>query len=117
MAGVGATAITPLDEQAIQAVVTEYGSSWNRHDISAMADLFTDDAHWVNIVGWHWSGKSAVVNGHEAIHHTFFQTTDIKLVVVEIRMAASDVAVAVVLLMVCPFTPPDGVRRPGSRLF
>jgi len=90
VAGIGAIAITPFDEQAIRAVMTEYGDSWNRHDMGAMAELFTDDVHWVNIVGWHWSGKTAVVTGHEAIHRTFFQATDIKLVIVEIRPIASE---------------------------
>ena len=40
---------------------------------------------------------------------------DIELANGEIRAIAPDVAVAVVLLKVGPFTPPDGVRRPASR--
>jgi uncharacterized protein (TIGR02246 family) len=85
-----------------------------RHDIPAMRELFADDAHWVNIVGWHWPGKSAVVAGHQTIHRTFFQDTGIELLDVAIRAIAPTVAVAVVLLKVGPFTPPDGVSRPES---
>jgi uncharacterized protein (TIGR02246 family) len=114
VANVGVTAITPSDEQAIQTVLGEYGATWNRHDIGAMRELFADDAHWVTIVGWHWPGKTAVVAGHETIHGTFFQKTDIELLDVAIRAIAPGVAVAVVLLKVGPFTPPDGVPRPES---
>ena len=114
MASVNISLASASDEQAIRAVVREYGAAWNRHDMTTLAELFTDDAHWVNIVGMHWPGKSAVVTGHEAFHRTFFQTTDIELANVEIRAIAPDVAAAVVLLKVGPFTPPDGVRRPAS---
>jgi uncharacterized protein (TIGR02246 family) len=114
MANVSASLATPSDEQAIRSVVLEYGASWNRHDMAALAELFTDDAHWINIVGMHWPGKSAVVTGHEAFHRTFFRATDIELADVEIRPIAGDVAAAVVLLKVDPFTPPDGVHRPNS---
>jgi uncharacterized protein (TIGR02246 family) len=114
MANVGASLASRSDEQAIRSVVREYGASWNRHDMAALAELFTDDAHWINIVGMHWPDTSAVVTGHEAFHRTFFQATDIELADVEIRPIAADVAVAVVLLKVGPFTPPDGVHRPKS---
>ena len=113
MSGISASPANP-DEQAIRGVVAEYGAAWNRHDMDAMATLFTDDAHWVNIVGWHWPGKAAVIAGHEAIHRSFFQKTAIELVAVEIRAIAPEVATALVLLKVGAFTPPDGVRRPES---
>jgi uncharacterized protein (TIGR02246 family) len=114
MASVNISLASASDEQAIRAVVREYGAAWNRHDMTTLAELFTDDAHWVTIVGMHWPGKSAVVTGHEAFHRTFFQTTDIELANVEVRVIAPGVAAAIVLLKVGPFTPPDGVRRPAS---
>ena len=114
MASIDASQLSASDREAVRAVLAEYGASWNRHDMHAMAELFADDAHWVNIVGWHWPGKAAVVAGHEGIHRTFFQTTDIAITEVEIRAIAPGVAAAVVLLRVGPFTPPDGVRRPES---
>src|SRR5260370_32805572 len=112
-ASVNISVASATDEQAIGAVVREYGAAWNRHDMAALAELFTDDAHWVNIVGMHWPGKPAVVTGHEAFHRTFFQTTDIELANIEIRAIAPGVAAAVVLLKVGPFTPPDGAPPPA----
>ncbi len=114
MANVSASLASSSDEQAIRSVVREDGASGNCHDMAALAELFADDAHWINIVGMHWPDKSAVVTGHEAFHRTFFQTTDIELADVDLRPIAADVAVAVVLLKVGSFTPPDGVHRPKS---
>jgi uncharacterized protein (TIGR02246 family) len=114
MPAVSAVPATASDEHAIRAVLNGYADAWNRHDMDAMAELFADDAHWVNIVGMHWPGKAAVVKAHEAYHRTFFQTTDIRIADVEIRFIAPGVAAAVVLLKVDPFTPPDGVLRRES---
>jgi Domain of unknown function (DUF4440) len=50
----GAPLVNPSDEQTIQAVVKAYEACWNRHDMAALAELFADDAHWVNIVGMYW---------------------------------------------------------------
>jgi uncharacterized protein (TIGR02246 family) len=116
MASVDTALASTSDEQAIRAVGREYGASWNRHDMAALAELFSDDAHWINIVGMHWPGKSAVVAGHEAYHGTFFQTTDIEIANVEIRAIASGVAVAVAFLKVGAFTAPDGIRRLRAKI-
>jgi uncharacterized protein (TIGR02246 family) len=47
----GTPLVGPSDQQAIQAVVKAYEACRNRHDMAALAELFSDDAHWVNIVG------------------------------------------------------------------
>lgn len=91
-----------------------YCEAWNAHDMKALAELFVDDAHWINIVEMHWPGKPAVVAGHAAYHQTFFRTTGIEMGHVEIREISPDVAAAVILRKVDPFTPPDGTARPSS---
>jgi uncharacterized protein (TIGR02246 family) len=101
-------------EEATGSVVKAYCEAWNAHDMRALAELFVDDAHWINIVGMHWPGKPAVVAGHAAYHQTFFRTTGIEMADVEIREISPDVTAAVILLKVDPFTPPDGIARPSS---
>jgi uncharacterized protein (TIGR02246 family) len=110
--------IDPADDLAIKAVVGGYHESWNCHDMAALSELFADDAHWVNIVGMYWPGKSAVVGAHAALQRTFFRTTEQELIDVTVREIAPGVAVAVAHFRMGPFTPPDGVRRPaaGNRL-
>jgi uncharacterized protein (TIGR02246 family) len=114
MASAVARSVSPSEEQSIRAVLMDYCTCWNRHDMTALAELFADDAQWVNIVGMYWPSKTALVSGHTVFHRTFFQTTDIELRNVEIRNIAPDVCAAVVLLKVGPFTPPDGTPRATS---
>jgi uncharacterized protein (TIGR02246 family) len=114
MATIGIAPVPETDEQAISAVAAAYCGAWNRHDMNAIAELFCEDAHWVNIVGWHWAGKPAVVAGHEGIHRTIFRETAIAMIQLDVRRISADVAIGIVTLQVGPFTPPDGVRRPAS---
>jgi uncharacterized protein (TIGR02246 family) len=84
-------------------VVTGF-EAWNHHDMKAFAELITDDADWIDIVGMHWREKAAVVKAHEVFHRTIFQNTEMTPTDVGIRAATSDVAVAVVALKAGDFT-------------
>lgn len=99
-----------MAEEAIGSVVKGYCEAWNAHDMKALAELFVDDARWINIVGMHWPGKPAVVAGHAAYHQTFFRTNRHRSLKSRRTFAA-----AVILLKVDPFTPPDGTARPKQR--
>jgi uncharacterized protein (TIGR02246 family) len=114
MTSANAVSPRPSADDAIMTALRGYCDAWNRHDMKAMADLFDDDAQWVNIVGMYWPGRAAVVAGHEAFHRTFFQTTEIEMTDAEIKELAPSVATAVILLKVGAFTPPDGIPRPKS---
>lgn len=43
-----------MEEAAVRAVLAGFERSWNRHDMRAMHDLYTDDVEWVNVAGNHW---------------------------------------------------------------
>jgi uncharacterized protein (TIGR02246 family) len=51
------------DEQSVRQVATANEQAWNKHDMDALAPLFTDDAEWVNIVGMWWRGLPEVKLG------------------------------------------------------
>jgi uncharacterized protein (TIGR02246 family) len=53
-----ATAQAPADEAQIRAVQEQQASAWNAHDIDAYAALFTEDAHVINVLGWHWKSRA-----------------------------------------------------------
>ena len=114
MTNLHAVSAISADEDAIRAVANGYCGAWNRHDMEALSELFSEDAQWINIVGMHWPGRTAVVAGHDAYHRTFFRATGIEIADAQVAEIAPGAATAVILLTVGPFTPPDGVPRPGS---
>jgi uncharacterized protein (TIGR02246 family) len=60
-----ALGLTSVEESAIRAVVSEFASTWNRHDMAGMHALDTEDVEWINVTGNHWRGKAAVCKGLE----------------------------------------------------
>ena len=107
--------INASDQEKIRAVVMGFFEAWNHHDMKAFAELFTDDADWINIVGMHWRGKKALVRAHEVFHSTIFQNTDMTPTDVGMRSVTSEVAVAVVTLKAGDFTSPDGEVKSGTK--
>jgi ketosteroid isomerase-like protein len=50
------------DEQTIQKVPDDFSGAWNRHDMKAYSDLFTEDADVVVINGKHMKGRNEIFN-------------------------------------------------------
>lgn len=58
-----------MDEQAaIRTVLARYVETWNAHDMTAWANLFTDDVDYVNRGGGWWKSNKENVEGHQSIH-------------------------------------------------
>ena len=53
-----AAAQSPADEAQIRSVQQQQAAAWNAHDIDAYAALFTEDAHVINVLGWHWKSRA-----------------------------------------------------------
>jgi uncharacterized protein (TIGR02246 family) len=114
MAEARAVAMSSQDMDAIRAVLIEYQDAWNTHDMTALEELFTDDAHWVNIVGMHWHGKAAIIKAHSVFHRTIFRKTGLTFGDIGVRAISPDVAAAVVTATVGTFRTPDGAVRPSA---
>lgn len=68
-----------LEAQAeIFLVVKALNDSWNTHDMAAYAAQFTEDADFVNVVGMHFRGRSAIEAVHVQIHRTIFRNSTLK---------------------------------------
>lgn len=56
------------DDRAIRASVQQWEAAWNRGDMRAAADLFCDDADFVNVRGSHWHGRAQIESKHVEFH-------------------------------------------------
>ncbi len=107
-----AIGLDSADELAIRAVVAEFASTWNRHDMLGMHDLDTEDVEWINVTGNHWRGKAAVFKGHAALHRTIFAKTEMSVESAVLRAIAQDAAVAVATMTFAPVVMPSGHEIP-----
>ena len=81
------------DQEAIRDVVAAFEDSWNRHDMETFAELFTEDADFVNVVGLWWKGRPEIKQAHENSHATMFKNSNLSISETSIRFLKPDVAV------------------------
>ena len=103
------------EEQALQKIVEQLESAWNRGDSVAWADLFTEDADFVHILGGHFIGRSAIERGHRIIFDTIYKGSTNNFVVEKVRFVGDQVAIVFVfatLKLTTPGMPPQINARP-----
>lgn len=82
-----------VDRQQIENVVRAFSDCWNRHDMEAFAQLFAEDAEFVNVVGLWWKGREEIKRAHAATHATMFKNSRLTLTNIAMRFVKPDVAI------------------------
>ena len=54
------------DEAKIRMIAANWERAWNTHNMKTLADLFTDDADFVNVGAKHWKGRKEIEAQHTA---------------------------------------------------
>jgi uncharacterized protein (TIGR02246 family) len=85
------------DEAEIRYLETQQAETWNRHDAKAYANLFTEDADVVNVLGWWWKGRPQIESKLSAAHAFVFRESALTIDKVDIRFLNPEFAVAHVL--------------------
>ena len=100
------------EEAAIRKVEADQVAAWNRHDAKAWANLCTDDADVVNVVGWWWRGRSQVGQKIADAHAYIFRESILSHDEVRIRFLTPDTAIVHVRWSMVGARNPDGT--PGQ---
>ncbi|MCA1622913.1 MAG: SgcJ/EcaC family oxidoreductase [Acidobacteria bacterium] len=98
------------DDAEIRAIASNWERAWNKHDMKALARLFTDDADFVNVGAKHWKGRKEIEAQHSARLGQFLQSTwATKTVAVE--YLKPDIALAHIEWSLSGDKEPDGTPR------
>ncbi|MBD8679857.1 SgcJ/EcaC family oxidoreductase [Sphingomonas sp. CFBP 13720] len=109
-------AMQSSNSDRVRQLVDRYAAAWNASDMDAMAKLYVEDVHWVNIVGMHWQGKAQVDRAHRAYFDIMFRGVPLTLETVEsVVVLSEDTVVAVIRWSVGAFKTPFGEQMPPSR--
>jgi uncharacterized protein (TIGR02246 family) len=96
------------DETDIRAVAMGLQEAWNHHDMKAWASLFTEDADFVNVVGWWWKGRPQIEKKHTDAHVFIFRESTLSIDEVHTRFLTPQIAVVHVLWSLTGHKNPDG---------
>jgi uncharacterized protein (TIGR02246 family) len=81
------------DRQQITAIIDRWEEAWNSHDMRAFGSLFHDDGIWVLWTGQVWKGRTAIEEGHAAVHKTVFRNSVQREELEELTFVGPDAAV------------------------
>jgi uncharacterized protein (TIGR02246 family) len=80
------------DRQAIAAVMDRFMDAWNRHDATAFAAVFAEDADFTNWRGMGASGRSKIEAFHAPMFATIFKNSHQTYTAINTRFIRPDVA-------------------------
>ena len=107
-----------LIEDAVPEMAEKWKVAWNSHDMSRMAELLTDDADFVNVLGKHWKGAEDIKRAHAAMHESQFRESVWENESVEMQTLQPGVGLVHFRWSIRGDIDPDGTpRKPRSGLF
>lgn len=98
------------DEAAVRMLAASWEQAWNRHDMRALAALFSDDADFVNVGAKHWRGRTEIEQQHAARLPQFLESTW-STKAVAVQFLKPDIALAHVNWAMEGDRDPDGTPR------
>ncbi len=75
-------------------LAASFARAWNQHDMDALADLFHDDAAFVNVRGAYLTSREEIRAQHAAIHSGPYRDSVLRVEVMDTRELAPGVIVA-----------------------
>jgi uncharacterized protein (TIGR02246 family) len=81
------------ESERVAGIISELMNAWNTHDMRAFAELFADDASFVNVNGAWLERPDQIEAFHRIIHNSIFKDSIAEIRPAKIRTVRSDVAV------------------------
>jgi len=81
------------DRAKVTALIRSWEEAWNSHDMHAFANLFHEDGIWILWTGQVWKGRTAIEEGHAAVHKTVFRNSIQRERLEELTFVGPDAAV------------------------
>jgi uncharacterized protein (TIGR02246 family) len=82
------------DEEAIRQKVEQFAETWNQHDMSTFASLFTKNSDCVTLGGDWLRGQDEIKKDMVKDHATVFRESQLMINAVGVRFLRPDIAVA-----------------------
>lgn len=76
-----------------EAVARAFFDAWNVQDLDWLADLFVEDADFVNVVGFWWTSRRQIRKAHDYGFRKIFQDARVEIIAIKSRALRPDVEV------------------------
>lgn len=97
-----------MNRQSPKSIITGFQQAWNAHDAEAVAELFVEDAHFVNVTGLWWSNRKQIQKAHQFGFDHIFGQSHMNVGRTEVRMLGHDHALVHARVTITGQTTPEG---------
>lgn len=97
-----------------QEIPERFMQAWNRYDPDGIADLFFDDADFVNVTGKWWENKEDIWKAHDFGLRIIFGHSRMEVLRVKVKMLGEDISVIHAHIRITGQTGKE-VDHPGDR--
>lgn len=97
-----------MHQHSPKSIISGFQAAWNAHDADTLAELFVNDAQFVNVTGLWWSHKEQIRKAHAFGFTKIFGDSTMSVGHTEVRMLGEDHAVVHARVTVTGQTTPDG---------
>jgi uncharacterized protein (TIGR02246 family) len=99
---------TSSDGSGPAAVVGLFVDAWNAHDISALGDLFADDADFIDVFGNWFKGRAAFEQVLAERHRSVFGNSRFTKKDIAVRQVSAGLAIVHAVIELAGATSPNG---------
>lgn len=103
----------PLDRP--EDIPVAFVDAWRRRDPDGIADLFDDNAEFVNVTGLWWHNRDSIRRAHAYGLSVIFKDSTLRLRSTRVKWLSDDIAVVHARLSLTGQTSADGVSVPMPR--
>lgn len=97
-----------MNRHSPKSIITDFQQAWNAHDAQALAELFVEDADFVNVTGLWWTNKKRIRQAHDYGFTNIFGKSEMTVGRTEVRMLGAEHAVVHARVTVTGQHTPDG---------
>jgi uncharacterized protein (TIGR02246 family) len=92
-----------------------FARAWNNRDPDALASLFDEDAHFVNVTGLSWHDRESIRKAHAYGPERAFSNTTLATGETKVKLLSPEVAVVHARMTLSVDAPAGAVTQPGPR--
>lgn len=99
--------VTPRTPEDIPNLFIKY---WNIRRADALAELFEEDADFINVVGLWWNKRKDIFKAHDYGLKVIFNNSDLSAIRIKTKMLADDIAVVHAKIKLTGQTDHNGIE-------
>lgn len=112
---------TGIDAQTsddpLKQIIQKQEADWNKNDMKAFSETFSDDATLINFLGMYWKGKENISAQFSQINECCIKPTSVKYELIDTKMINESSAVAYIkeeLTAKSDYAVPGGLVKKGN---